>query len=204
MSALVLPEPVAPTLPGDVFSPRRHRFEFLAFLVRHFGWRRGAELGVATGVTTEHLLARCPHLYLIGVDAWQAQPGNAGPETYTDWDHAENERVARRAISAYGDRCRLINGWTHEIGARMPAGALDFVWIDADHSEEAVRRDIEVWSRAVKPGGWLLGHDINWPTVQAAVDYLVAGYEIGPDAVWFRPLIPVEGWQWWRTPTAVN
>lgn len=195
--SFVLPAPVAPTIPAAASSPDRLRFEFLASLARRFGWTRGAELGVAAGETTAHLLARCPDLYLIGVDAWQAQPENAGPETYVEWDHGANERAARRTVSPYGDRCRLIDGWTHEVGARMPSGVLDFLWIDADHSEQAVRRDILVWSRALKPGGWLLGHDINWPTVKAAVDDLVPGYEIGPDCVWFRPLNPADGWRWW-------
>lgn len=196
--SLIQPPPAAQTVPSVLYPAEMHRFEFLASLAKRLGWRRGAELGVARGATTEHLLARCPELYMVSVDLWQAQPENAGPESYMEWDHQANEREARIAVAPFGDRCRMLKDWTHEVGARMPPGVLDFLWIDADHSEEAVRRDIEVWSRAVKPGGWLLGHDINWPTVKVAVDDMVPGYEIGPDCVWFRPLNPVDGWQWWR------
>jgi len=194
----VVPPPVPQTIPASVAPADWQRFHFIASMARRFGWTRGAELGVSAGLTTQHLLSACPDLYLVGVDAWIEQPENGGPETYTDWNHGIHEREARHACGVFADRCTLIKGWTHEVGARMAPGSLDFVWIDADHSTEACRRDILVWSRALRPDGWLLGHDINWPTVKAAVDDLVPGYEIGPDVVWFRPLIPKEGWQWWR------
>lgn len=37
--------------------------------------------------------------------------------------------------------------------------SLDFVFIDADHRYEAVRRDIAAWLPKVKPGGIISGHD---------------------------------------------
>jgi len=37
--------------------------------------------------------------------------------------------------------------------------SLDFVFIDADHHYDSVKRDIEVWWPKVKPGGILAGHD---------------------------------------------
>lgn len=194
----VIPDPVPQTVPASVANPDWLRHHFIASLAKRFGWTRGAELGVAAGITSAHLLGACPDLYLIGVDAWVRQPENAGPETYSEWDHDANEAEARRATGVFGDRCVLLRGWTADVGARMPSGMLDFVWIDADHSAEAVRSDILTWSRALRPDGWLLGHDINWPGVREAVDELVPGYEIGPDVVWFRPLTPRDGWQWWR------
>jgi predicted O-methyltransferase YrrM len=40
----------------------------------------------------------------------------------------------------------------------------DFVFIDADHSYEAVKADIEAWYPKVRPGGMLAGHDYNEPS----------------------------------------
>lgn len=37
--------------------------------------------------------------------------------------------------------------------------SLDFVFIDADHSYQAVKRDIGAWLPKVKPGGIIAGHD---------------------------------------------
>lgn len=49
----------------------------------------------------------------------------------------------------------------------------DMVFIDGNHSYEAVRQDIEVWLPTVVTGGILCGHDYNakrWPGVIRAVD----------------------------------
>jgi hypothetical protein len=50
-------------------------------------------------------------------------------------------------------------------------GSLDFVFIDADHSYEGVKRDIIAWLPKVKNGGVLAGHDYGWaPPIRQAVD----------------------------------
>ena len=47
------------------------------------------------------------------------------------------------------------------------------VYIDADHSEHMVLRDILAWQGKVVTGGWLAGHDYGvYPGVAAAVDRL--------------------------------
>jgi predicted O-methyltransferase YrrM len=47
--------------------------------------------------------------------------------------------------------------------------SLDCIFIDGDHSEKAVRADINAYFHKVKPGGILCGHDIDEPGVAAAV-----------------------------------
>jgi hypothetical protein len=52
-------------------------------------------------------------------------------------------------------------------------GTLDFVFLDADHSYEAVRRDLEAWFPKVKRRGILGGHDYlhaDFPGVRRAAD----------------------------------
>jgi hypothetical protein len=39
--------------------------------------------------------------------------------------------------------------------------SLDFVYVDADHSYEAVKRDINSWYSKLKSGGWMMFHDFN-------------------------------------------
>lgn len=43
--------------------------------------------------------------------------------------------------------------------ARYGNASLDYVYIDADHHYEAVRRDIAAWLPKIKPGGLIAGHD---------------------------------------------
>lgn len=41
----------------------------------------------------------------------------------------------------------------------IPDNSLDAVFIDADHSYDAVTKDLEFWWKKLKVGGWLLGDD---------------------------------------------
>lgn len=51
--------------------------------------------------------------------------------------------------------------------------SLDFVFIDADHSYEAVKEDINVWLPKLKLGGILAGHDFNPATLHGGVERAV-------------------------------
>ena len=52
----------------------------------------------------------------------------------------------------------------------FPNDSLDFVFIDADHAYESVKKDLEVWYNKIKPLGIIGGHDYNNPGVKMAVD----------------------------------
>jgi hypothetical protein len=56
--------------------------------------------------------------------------------------------------------------------------SLDFVYIDANHSYQSVKEDMELWFSKVKYGGILCGHDYNngeHDGVKRAVDEFVLG-----------------------------
>lgn len=54
-------------------------------------------------------------------------------------------------------------------------GSLDFVFLDARHTFEDVRRDLAAWWPKLRPGGLFAGHDyVHSPGVRAAVDAFVA------------------------------
>lgn len=60
--------------------------------------------------------------------------------------------------------------------AQFPDKSLDWVYIDGDHSYEAVKADLVAWLRKVKTGGVLVGDDYDWldefgaPSVLRAVE----------------------------------
>ena len=61
--------------------------------------------------------------------------------------------------------------------------SLDFVFIDASHEYEDVKKDIEMWLPKVKPGGIFAGHDYyvgehDWfPGVKQAVNETLSGFD---------------------------
>jgi predicted O-methyltransferase YrrM len=103
-------------------------------------------------------LKNCPDLHLIGVDV------------FPNLDRrAKVEAVASGAVF----RSLLVVDTTHEASKQVEDHSLDFVFIDADHSYEAVKDDIACWAPKVRAGGWVGGHDYHprkFPGVVKAVD----------------------------------
>lgn len=79
---------------------------------------------------------------------------------------------ARRMVEAGLANVRLIPAMTVE-AARYWSEPIDFLYVDADHSYEGVKADLEVWYPHVKPGGFVLGDDYgntSYPGVKRAWD----------------------------------
>ena len=53
---------------------------------------------------------------------------------------------------------QLIKGWSHEVATRFVED-IDFLFVDADHSYSAIKRDWEDWFPKVKNGGIIALHD---------------------------------------------
>jgi hypothetical protein len=62
----------------------------------------------------------------------------------------------------------------------------DYIFIDADHSFEACRSDIEAATKLLAPGGLLCGHDFDWPGVNQAVCE-AGGRPVGAGSIWKIP-----------------
>jgi hypothetical protein len=135
------------------------RSDLPAWLVEN-GFKVGAEIGVYEGEFTEILcLAGVERIYAI--DPWAAYNIK---EKYKDVDTVSQERQdflyghAHRTLDKYPN-CTIIRKGSIEALADFEDESLDFVYIDADHSFAAVAADIMGWSRKVKIGGIVSGHD---------------------------------------------
>jgi len=146
---------------------RGRREHFINDLVQHHGWHTGAEVGVRFGRTLFYLLDNNPQLEMWAVDK--------DPSQFYD------AQVQRR----YGTRLQVLSGMSWEMAAPVPDHSLDFFFIDAGHGYKSVKRDLEAWIPKLKPTGWFIGHDINFPAVNRAVLDQFGRYEVGPDNVWF-------------------
>jgi len=157
----------------DYLTPRRHAPYLVEMVLkRHPEWTRGAEVGVAMGRTLLLILQKCPNLSMLAVDAFTYIPDSENSGLYEDMDHSNNEACVRAVAAAYPERVEILKGVSYEVAAQVPDESLDFVFIDASHMYEEVKKDIIAWSPKVKPAGWILGHDYcgRWPGVVKAVD----------------------------------
>jgi predicted O-methyltransferase YrrM len=56
--------------------------------------------------------------------------------------------------------------------------SLDFVFIDAAHDYDSVRKDISAWFPKIKNEGVIAGHDYDCPDVRKAVTEFFQGYQV--------------------------
>ena len=71
----------------------------------------------------------------------------------------------------FDERFVVIKDLSHEGAEWFKDGSVDCLFIDAGHSYEAVKKDIEAWLPKIKPNGIIAGHDYNsWAGVKKAVD----------------------------------
>ncbi len=149
-------------LKAEHFTVKRDRKHVLVDLVHERCPGRDvvvAEVGVRGGRTTEHLLAYCPQVARVYAVDIVAPP--------------EGGRLRKL------DKVTFLHGRSTEMARQVPDGSLDLLFIDADHSEQAVREDIAAWRPKVRRGGVIAGHDYgsrNHPGVKVAVDEAFAGH----------------------------
>ncbi len=107
---------------------------------------------------------------------------------------------------------RMESGNAAEILAKMGVKA-DMLFIDADHSYEGVKRDIQLWKPLVKEGGLLCGHDyylpeqnpLAWIGVRTCVDEMEPDAQQAPNtSIWHVKNERLTPWQQLKTYAPVS
>lgn len=158
-------------MPSVISAPLLKRRTDIPAWLRVCGYKRLAEIGVRAGTGLRLLALAQPDL-LIGVDRWSAsgdKSKNDGPLTQKALDgFYQNLCSLRRDFWPF---LRLIRNDSVAAAAEVADGSLDFVFIDADHTYEAVRADLRAWWPKVRIGGTLAGHDFLERTTDDGVQF---------------------------------
>ncbi len=143
---------------------------------------RVAEVGVWEGHFSRRILEICQPAELHLIDPWLYQPefGNTGfgrkkneflmEQKYQDVVAAFSETPTVQVHRATSDAA--LNAFSD--------GHLDWVYIDANHNEPFIGRDIALCLQKVRPNGIIAGDDFNWMSdasgapVKRAVEAAVA------------------------------
>lgn len=134
----------------------------LAEVFTELGFNKGAEVGVFKGKYSEVLCKANPNLELYGVDAWRVDAHSKGVFTEDEvqlqgyFDKCYKETLRR--MSPY-PKYTVIKKLSTEAAKDFEDNSLDFVYIDAGHDFLNFTLDLHYWSRKVKVGGIVSGHD---------------------------------------------
>lgn len=136
----------------------RPQLEFLFDLAKQAPDGTAVECGVFCG---RSVAAWAPKRYgrgtIVAIDNW------------TDRDRLRETFLFN--MTQLGIHCRVITGNSWEAARKV--GAVAFCFIDADHHEEGIGRDVPAWTPKIIPGGIIAFHDYEtWktPAVREAVD----------------------------------
>ncbi len=119
------------------------------------GFKIGVEVGTDRGGYAKNILDRMPGVDLYTIDPWI--PYNEGNEVKDKEKMIEIEREARSQL-VYPN-CTIIKDTSMEAVKFFHDNSIDFVFIDGNHEYEYVLEDIIEWTKKVKPGGIVAGHD---------------------------------------------
>lgn len=125
---------------------------------REMGFKVGVEIGVDKG-SFSRVICTKKELTLYGVDPWLDYDG------YIDTinkDRAEyNYKTAQRRLAPYKNFI-IVRKTSMEAVNDFVNESLDFVYIDGNHGFKFVTEDIYEWSKKVKKGGVISGHDFGF------------------------------------------
>jgi hypothetical protein len=171
-------------------------YEIIRKEVRLF--RRWCEVGVHFGNVTCFLTSRRRLQLAVMVDTWRTyamerpwMPISIDKTRFVTQElHDQVFACAAEAAAEFGDRVVLVRADSAVLGAMLRPNLFDVVFLDADHTYEAVKADIEHYWPTVRRRGILLGDNYETRTapywgVKRAAD------EIFGDAVHKR------GRFWW-------
>ena len=136
--------PISPWLEG---ASRSH----LAELFAELEFNEGAEIGVRSGNYSLELLSKNPNLHMRCVDTWAAYLKVSQERQDAHYRHCVAKLAPYKADIL---RMPSLEGLAH-----VEDNSLDFVYIDGRHEFSFVIQDLIGWSKKVKQGGIVAGHD---------------------------------------------
>lgn len=123
-----------------------------------------AEIGVWEGGFSRRILNICDPVCLHLIDPWEYMPQFAN----TGFGRPKNAQLMdqkyRDVVAALGSdaRVRIHRKTSEEALSALPDASLDWIYIDGNHNEPFIGRDIELCLAKVKPDGIIAGDDFHW------------------------------------------
>jgi hypothetical protein len=146
----------------------------------------GCEVGVWQGEFSQKLLTNVHPSKLYLVDPWIVRP-----DYEKRWYSADSvdqntlDRMHNHVVGLFKPHSEvvLIRDLFESAASLIPDNELDWIYIDGDHSEDEVYKDLCYAYKKVKPLGYIVGDDFSWvdpstqkQSVRAAVERFLQKY----------------------------
>jgi predicted O-methyltransferase YrrM len=157
---------------GDRFMHDRGSLGPLIERVAHRGTM--VEVGSLCGFSTAFFAARFERVISIDPYAPGYDPEDRNSE-------ASRLRLAQEVFKLrfFDDPRVTQHNETSEAGAkRFGDRSLDFVYLDAGHSYDAVRKDISLWLPKVREDSWIAGDDYDWEGARPAIEEAFSRHDV--------------------------
>ena len=116
------------------------------------------EVGVATGTYMKAILESWPYDY-VGVDRWRHVEGYDDSANVEQAEQDLRYQLCTDIAKQHGQRASLLRLDSVTAAGTYEDKSLSVVYIDAEHTCDAVVKDIQAWAPKIKSGGILCGHD---------------------------------------------
>lgn len=138
-----------------------------------------AEVGVFRGEFAVEIYNRCHPEKLYLIDLWEPQQGEYERDPTNDILSAQGDELFENVKKIFEGRpeVQMIRGFSTDACKIFQKSFFDVVYIDADHTFDAVVKDLNDWWPLVKSGGYLAGHDytrnLPWIEVVDALNFFM-------------------------------
>lgn len=143
-------------------------------VINENNFKNCAEVGIGYGFHAKEILENTKIKTLHLIDPMQYYPNDAFANDVINYGGFEKLiKNIKLHLKEYENRYIWYRQPSLTItNEQIPDKSLDAVFIDADHSYEAVKHDLKFWWKKIKKGGWLLGDDYSscHPGTTKAVD----------------------------------
>ena len=148
------------------------RFDLWIRLVDSYKVKSMAEVGVYKGDFAYRLLEKCNSIekYFM-IDPWRhledwSKPANKNNNTFEKFLSETKEKTNFAA-----NKTVILRGKTTEVIEKIPNNALDFAYIDGDHTLKGITIDLIRLFDKVRVGGWIGGDDFSQSIWQHTPNY---------------------------------
>jgi len=129
--------------------------EELPNFFKEMGYKVGIEIGTHKGEFTELFCKEGLTTYTV--DPWIGFSGQGRSQKLQEIQDGYYVEAKKR-LSIYPN-CNIIRKTSMDAVSDFEDGSLDFVYIDGNHSFKHTAEDIYEWSKKVRRGGIVSGHD---------------------------------------------